>query len=392
MQSKERTFRQKTQIPVLWEQESRRIPTAITMVNGMQKMANRKGMGIKLYDCCDELLRDESARRTVIIVGAESSRTPDILQTLQKAHWRIVVTNIDADHIDAHYSCTTFSRRIATEQMLDYLLEKGCHHIALVGLGKRSFNDMVHRDAMIKHLLKYPYADGRCFEYQNRIDESFEMFDPVRKHFDAVLCPNAFVAVAFLNFCEHKKISVPTELMVASMKDNNISRYCKPSLTSLAIDFLAIGEKSVIVWQYLQEEESERFRMRIAILGHVIERESTGSPLSQEALTLAETGFLDREYEGGPFYGDPKLQSLMTLERCLQDCDELDFRIIGLLLDGVHYDTISEQLYLGESSLQYRVRKIFHSAQVKNRNDFVRIFHNCFTVSNHFGKMKSTNI
>ena len=31
------------------------------MVNGMQKIANRKGLGIKLYDCCDDLLRDESA-------------------------------------------------------------------------------------------------------------------------------------------------------------------------------------------------------------------------------------------------------------------------------------------------------------------------------------------
>ncbi len=392
MQSKERTFRQKVQIPVLWEQESRKIPTAITMVNGMQKMANRKGLGIKLYDCCDDLLRDESARRTVIVVGAESSRTPDILQTLQRSQRRIVVTNIDADHIDAHYSCATFSRRIATEQMLDYLLEKGCRHIALVGLGKRSFNDMVHRDAMTQYLLKYPHADGMCFEYQNRIDESFETFDSVKKGFDAVLCPNAFVAVAFLNFCELRNISVPTDLLVASMKDNNICRYCKPSLTSLAIDFLAIGEQSVIVWQYLQEKGNERFRMRIAVLGHVIERESTGTPLSQEALISAETGFLDREYEGGPFYGDPKLQSLMTLERCLQGCDELDFRIIGLLLDGVHYDIISEKLYLGESSLQYRVRKIFHSAQVKNRNDFSRIFQNCFTTLNHFGEENSTNI
>lgn len=49
----------------------------------------------------------------------------------------------------------------------------------------------------------------------------------------------------------------------------------------------------------------------------------------------------------------------MSLERCLQNCDELDLRIIRLLLDGEHYDAISEQLYLGDSSLQYRVRKIF---------------------------------
>ena len=74
----------------------------------------------------------------------------------------------------------------------------GCRRIAMVGLGQRSFNDMVHQDAMSQYLLKYPYAEGACFEYQNRIDESFNAFYAMRDGFDAVLCPNAFVAVADL--------------------------------------------------------------------------------------------------------------------------------------------------------------------------------------------------
>ena len=201
-----------------------------------------------------------------------------------------------------------------------------------------------------------------------------------------MLCPNAFVAVAFLQFCEEKGIVVPNDLLVACMKDHSIGRYCKPSLTSLAVDFFAIGEQSVIVWQYLQEEGNERFRMRIAIQGHVIERESTGTARGEGAQSLANDGTLDGKYEGGPFYTDPELQALMSLERCLQNCDELDLRIIRLLLDGEHYDAISEQLYLGDSSLQYRVRKIFHSAQTKSRDEFIRLMRNSFTRNTHFGE------
>lgn len=238
-----------------------------------------KGIQSESLRTLRRLLSDSPAASTVIVVGSESSRTPHILQDLKKAQWQIVVTNVDADHIDAHYSCATFSRRIITEQMLDHLLNKGCRRIAMVGLGQRSFNDMVHQDAMAQYLLKYPYAEGACFEYQNRIDESFNAFYAMRDGFDAVLCPNAFVAVAFLHFCEEKGIVVPNDLLVACMKDHSIGRYCKPSLTSLAVDFFAIGEQSVIVWQYLQEEGNERFRMRIAIQGHVIERESTGTAL-----------------------------------------------------------------------------------------------------------------
>lgn len=388
MRNRNGNFRQKPQIPVLWEQEFRRIPTAITMVNGIQKMASRKGYKVNLYERCAGLLSDSPAASTVIVVGSESSRTPHILQDLKKAQWQIVVTNVDADHIDAHYSCATFSRRIITEQMLDHLLDKGCRRIAMVGLGQRSFNDMVHQDAMAQYLLKYPYAEGACFEYQNRIDESFNAFYAMRDGFDAVLCPNAFVAVAFLHFCEEKGIVVPNDLLVACMKDHSIGRYCKPSLTSLAVDFFAIGEQSVIVWQYLQEEGNERFRMRIAIQGHVIERESTGTALGGGAQSLANDGTLDGKYEGGPFYTDPELQALMSLERCLQNCDELDLRIIRLLLDGKHYDAISEQLYLGDSSLQYRVRKIFHSAQTKSRDEFIRLMRNSFTRNTHFGEEK----
>lgn len=241
MRNRNGNFRQKPQIPVLWEQEFRRIPTAITMVNGIQKMASRKGYKVNLYDRCAGLLSDSPAASTVIVVGSESSRTPHILQDLKKAQWQIVVTNVDADHIDAHYSCATFSRRIITEQMLDHLLNKGCRRIAMVGLGQRSFNDMVHQDAMAQYLLKYPYAEGACFEYQNRIDESFNAFYAMRDGFDAVLCPNAFVAVAFLHFCEEKGIVVPNDLLVACMKDHSIGRYCKPSLTSLAVDFLLLA-------------------------------------------------------------------------------------------------------------------------------------------------------
>ena len=84
MRNRNGNFRQKPQIPVLWEQEFRRIPTAITMVNGIQKMASRKGYKVNLYDRCAGLLSDSPAASTVIVVGSESSRTPHILQDLKR--------------------------------------------------------------------------------------------------------------------------------------------------------------------------------------------------------------------------------------------------------------------------------------------------------------------
>lgn len=74
----------------------------------------------------------------------------------------------------------------------------------------------------------------------------------------------------------------------------------------------------------------------------------------------------------------------MRLDRCLQRCDELDLRILGQLIDGESYESICEKLFLSESSLQYRVRKLFRAADTKNRREFVHLLKEHFTLAHHF--------
>lgn len=371
------------QIPVLWDRECRETPIAITVVNGIKRMSSRRGYDIRLYADCDSYLQDTAASSCLIAVGFESKRMLEILQLLQNAGKRAIVTGMDADHLDAHYSCATFSRRNATEQMLEYMLKMGCRSIALIGVGKHSVNDLVHTSAMFGYLAKHPYARGKCFEYGNHIDESFEAFYTAWQSFDAVLCTNAFVAVAFLQFCEQRDIAVPEALQVASIKDSYINRYCVPALTSLAVDFFAIGEQSVIVWKYIKEITDDHLRMRIAVLGRVIERGSTNGHPLRNTLTDGPEIFT-QEYQGGPFYEDAKLQALTHIECCLQVCDELDMHIIRMILEGSSYETIAEALYLSGSSLQYRARKIFHTAQTNSRKEFVKLWRDHFTRSSRF--------
>ena len=350
-------------------------------------MASRKGYKVNLYDRCTGLLSDSLAASTVIVVGSESSRTPHILQDLKKAQWRIVVTNVDADHIDAHYSCATFSRRIITEQMLDHLLDKGCRRNG--GLGAAFFcNNMVHQDAMSQYLLKYPYAEGACFEYQNRIDESFNAFYAMRDGFDAVVSANAFVAVAFLHFCEEKGIVVPNDLLVACMKDHFIGRYCNPSLTSLAVDFFAIGEQFVIVWQYLQEEGNERFRMRIAIQGHVIERESTGYRPWRWGTKPGERRDPGRGIRRRSFLHGSGASGADVAEASAKTATEAALRSSGCFWTASAVRMPFPSSCILETVRFVRVRKIFHSAQTKSRDEFIRLMRNSFTRNTHFGEEK----
>ncbi|MGN1367798.1 MAG: substrate-binding domain-containing protein [Aristaeellaceae bacterium] len=369
-------------IPVLWSPDGHETPLAVTIAGGIRQMAARKGCDVRLYCQPEEVLNDEDAGRQVIVIGLESARMPEMLSLLQSAGKQVVVTSMDMDHIDSHYSCATFSRRIATEQMLDFLTAKGCQRIALVGCGDLSINDMVCSDALKKYLARRN-LEGDCFAFHQRIEESFDAFYARRAQFDSVICPNDYAAVLFLRYCGQHRLQVPGELLVAALKDNCISRYCKPSLTSLSIDFLAIGKNAVIIWDQLRQLDSADIQMRITVPGKVIEREST----AVRSAGLAGGSMpepLPGPYQGGPFYQEPLARELMLFERCLQACDELDLRIIGLILQGRSYESISEALFLSDSSLQYRVRKIFRLAQVDSRRSFEKMLQSCFTAGNSF--------
>lgn len=374
----------KPEIPVIWDAACREIPICSTMLGGIQRMANKKRYAVRIYGSCEELAADSNASATVIVVGFESARLLTVFQELHALGKRIVVTSMDADHIDSHYSCATFSRRIVTEQMLDYLLDKGCRRIALVGCGERSVNDMVHSDAMEKYLSKHhPEAYGRTFWYCARIAESFQELLAHRPTFDAVLCPNDFAAVAFLHFCEENGLRVPEDLLLASIKGSCVSQYCKPSITSLSVDFDSIGVHSVSTWLFLQDIEDDSLQVRLTIPGQITARESTGQS-TPHATQYTPPPLMDGSYQGGPFYGEPTLQALMRIERCLQGCDELDLRIIGRLMSSNSYEKIAENLFLCESSLQYRVHNIFQRGQVNDRRMFVKLLNDNFTRNNSF--------
>lgn len=371
-------------LPVLWQRECRTVAAAIATVGGIQKIGTRDGFHVRLYEDCEALLKREPGVQSVIVIGFEWQTMASMIERLRSANKRIVLTNADTDQMDGYDSCVTYSRRLITEQMLDYLTAKQCRRIALVGCDGETAGEQAYADALKAYLASHPEISGESFFYRTHLDESFTAFARVYQRFDAVLCPTAFAGVAFLRFCSQHALRVPQDFLVASIRDGEINRYCKPSITSMALDFAGIGEQAVGVWKYQQDPANGSFRMRIAAHGQIVPRESTGEAPFAETFTTVKTNMPVWARGGNLFYKDPSFQALMQLDCCLQGCDELDLRIIGLLLAGDSYETICEKLFLSESSLQYRVRKLFHATAQKSRRGFEALFQKHFTSSHHF--------
>ena len=86
----------------------------------------------------------------------------------------------------------------------------------------------------------------------------------------------------------------------------------------------------------------------------------------------------DPNFQGEPFYSDQMIANVMQIENCLAECDTLDLRIIQALCDNKSYELIGEQMFISGSALHYRLKKMFSSANVRNRKEFMELFQTYF--------------
>ena len=100
--------------------------------------------------------------------------------------------------------------------LIQYLVACKRERIALVACGESSVNDLMRCEILKGYLYTRgcPNPDDAIFFYRERVDESFEAFWEKRENFDAVICPNDYVALCFIRYCDEHGLRVPEDLML----------------------------------------------------------------------------------------------------------------------------------------------------------------------------------
>lgn len=370
-------------VPVLWDEECFSSSIYIEMLQGIRGAAARAQREIQVYTGCEQLLKEAEGERTVIVIGYETPRLQTSLTNLTGQGKQVILAGLDGERFGSRVSSASPSRRRATAQLIQYMRACGKDRIALVACGDRSVNDLMRCETLKSYLVSQGCKDpdSHLFFYSNHVDESFEAFYPRWREFDAVICPNDYVALCLIRFCRSRGIRIPEDLYLAAFSDRTLSRYCKPSITTMAIDFGAIGNCTFQGWEFLENHRKERMQLQITTPSRLVVRQSTGCEIHD--LDLDNAILFDADYQGGPFYSDPTIARVMQVENCLARCDQLSVKIIGCLLEGENYDNISEKLFISRSALNYRLKKIFASADVGSRKEFETLFGDYFTVENN---------
>lgn len=371
------------EVPVLWDEECFNSSIYKEMCNGICTAASKKQMTTRIFADCRKLIEDASSDSAVIVVGYESPRLRDNLLQLTERNKQVILAGLDAERFGSGISSTSPSRRGATAMLIQYLAACKKERIALVACGESSVNDLMRCEMLKSYLYTRgcPNPDDAIFFYHERVDESFDAFWEKRENFDAVICPNDYVALCFIRYCEEHGLRIPEDLYVAAFSNRTLSRFCKPSITSMSINFVDVGECSYYAWEFLENHKMDNHQIHITTPSSLIVRESTAYEMHQ--IDAKNSILFDAAHQGGPFYSEPVIANVMHVENCLTQCDGLNLKIVQGILNGESYDSIEDRLFLSRSALNYRLKKIFAYAQTQNRKEFESLFRHYFTKENN---------
>jgi DNA-binding LacI/PurR family transcriptional regulator len=304
-----------------------------------------------------------------------------------RAHQRCaVLAGMDSEQFGNDVSCATPSRRVETQQLVNYLHHCNKGNIALVGFGCHSINDNFRYHAAMSAVTAWGKLlhEHDVFLWEQEPNESFDNFLNNHSQYNAVICPNDMIAIHFIDYIKKHGIQVPKDLFVSSFGGSSIGCYHKPSVTSMTMDMLSVGEQAFQVWRFVMKNESaQQTALKITVPSRILIRESTAY-LQVDNFDSPVLSPAHQDY----FYHKPSIAVLVAIEKCLNQRDNIDMKIIEGIMASKSYEVIADELYISASTLRYRLNKIYADAKAHSRKEFETLIHQNISEGNPFTGVK----
>ena len=374
-------------IPVLFDERAIKSTQYSTALQGIRQAASRCGQHVQLLPA--DSLREEDYASLPEVAVLISVSMPLIVKTIEdmRRHGRfIVLSGIDCEQFGTDVSCATPSRRTETQQMVNYLYNCGKKRIALVGFGLNSINDTFRYRAAMTAAAAWGtiLSEKDVWLWQHDPAECFHAFLQVADRYDAIICPNDVISICLINECKKQGIDIPGMLYLASFGNMSLGSYFRPTITSISMDMLRVGEQTFNVWRYLLTSGTPSITsLKITVPSRILVRESTGNQPFRTDLQ-PNSGLLNADR----FYYNSVISVLVGLDYCISQRDELDMRVIKSILNHESYEQICDRYYISSSTLRYRLHKIYGDAGVASRKEFEELIRSHLGEGNPFSFME----
>ena len=220
--------------------------TEVLSAAGLQLLLGYTDYSLEREEALIEAMLRRRPEGVMLTGGTHTERTRRLLKN---AHIPVVETwDLPAEPIN---HVVGFSNAEATNAMVHHLHQRGYREIGFIGGGSTA--DTRGSDRLLGYVaaidaLKLP--TGRVITYGlppisiEHGGEALTMLISAWPNVDAVVCVSDLSAFGALSECHRRGLKVPQQIAIAGFGDFDLSRWCWPKLTTVAVDCMGIGHRT----------------------------------------------------------------------------------------------------------------------------------------------------
>ena len=312
----------------------------------------------------------------ILIIGFSYAFISRTLERCLMHSLRPLVVGINPNNLLRNISYVTIDRGIAMQENVCSLIDAGATHIALIGINPSVHTDMTYLDGFLKGVAGKGVtdADHDIFYSHNDIKEAVNCFCQRARQYDAVCCSNDYTAIYLLSELKKFDIKVPEELAVTGFGNLDIAKYTNPPLSTIDMPLDHVGKQAIFLYKILST--SDAVSTIDCIIQHKpIYRGTTNDSMNpHSAIDTSShnyTPFLNMAYEDS-------LKPIWSIANAYNNMDNTDRAIIRGIAQGKLYTEIADMCYISDSTLRYRLNKLYANTNVRNKNELKSLLNTYF--------------
>lgn len=304
----------------------------------------------------------DSNMKNVIIIGTSPGWVSSTLYKISRLGIHTIVISCQPIEAKENTGYVLIDHNSATKECIDYLNCCNRNKIALYGINRNSYADMIKTKYFDKENIYY--SSGK-----NAMQDCYEAFEKDTKYYNAVICSNYIAAIYLMNRLKSSGILIPDDLYIIAYGDSMIGNMFNPSLTTVTLNHEQLGIQAVNLCRF-PDFLSKNIHVTIYVPSKIHVAKSTDNiPYFK-----SDDNINDFNLSGNIFAEDAQIQEIQALEKLLRACDDTDLKIIKCLLINEPYNKIGDLLYISESSVKYRIKRMLSNSGITTTAKILELY------------------
>jgi hypothetical protein len=298
----------------------------------------------------------------VIILATNINWIKEVSHKLRLNGFRIITIG-PRRAIDLRYNEVLCNFQEIASKTIDYCVFNNKKRILLFGINPPSSGDN-----QLKFYLSNYYPDLKT-TYETLLKQDIKELEERIDEFDVILCCNSIIASAVVE--QLGPSMIPSKVWVISLLDSPLSKFSNPTITGFAQDDEEIGRQAIHLARLLKKNE---------YISNIVLKTSPKLNIREStdciAFGLSSAGStsklnIDTPQNTSEFYNDDIVENLFNLENVLSNLENPDYTIIEGMLAGETYAQISEEAFMSENTVKYRIKRMQKLCNVEKRSQLL---------------------